>query len=142
MAYRRVPQDYIAISLAMAVGPKTEAYYPPRPGPGPAKRISPAEKPRKSSIKESGGLEEIMRENRFKKYADRETLERIKRWPHLIERFPCVRIYSAEHNAFWRGIGNGYTDDINASAVWHCQEAVRRTRHCGPEKQIQYVSVE
>jgi hypothetical protein len=40
----------------------------------------------------------------LRRYDDRETLERIKRWPGLLIRFRRVRIYSAEHGAFWRGM--------------------------------------
>jgi len=76
---------------------------------------------------------------KFKRYADRETLERIKRWPQLVSRFPHVRIFSAEHSAFWRGEGNGYTEFASVSKVWLCKDAVARTRHCGPEKKIQFV---
>ena len=76
---------------------------------------------------------------KFMKYADRETLERIKRWPQLVKRFPYVRIFSAEHGAFWRGEGNGYTEFASESKIWLCKDAVARTRHCGPEKQIQFV---
>ena len=76
---------------------------------------------------------------RYSRYKDRETLERIKRWPLLIKRFPQVRIYSAEHIAFWRGVGNGYTELASESKVWSCECAVRITRHCGPEKRIQFI---
>jgi len=77
--------------------------------------------------------------NRFKKYNDRETLERIKRWPNFIKRFPNVRIYSAEHGAFWRGKGNGYTINPMESDIVSCEEAFKKTYHCGPEKQIQFI---
>jgi hypothetical protein len=75
----------------------------------------------------------------LRRYDDRETLERIKRWPGLLIRFRRVRIYSAEHGAFWRGKGNGYTANAAESDVWDIGAAVARTRHCGPEKQIQFV---
>lgn len=77
----------------------------------------------------------------FSRYKDRETLERIKRWPNLINRFPKVRIYSAEHQAFWRGMGRGYTLNPEESEIWFCRDAVQKTRHCGPEKRIQYIAV-
>ena len=79
--------------------------------------------------------------DRFKRYSDRETLERIIRWPQLMHRFPRIRIYSAEHQAFWRGSGNGYTDDATVSDIWDCVVAFERTKHCGPEKRIQFVGV-
>lgn len=77
--------------------------------------------------------------NSFVKYTDRETLERIKRWPSLKNRFPNVRIYSVEHMAYWRGKGNGYTNNESESDIWTCEEAFKRTNHCGPEKQIQFI---
>ena len=76
----------------------------------------------------------------MRRYDDRETLERIKRWPFLVVRFPRVRIYSAEHGAFWRGKGNGYTENANESDVIDISDAMARTCHCGPEKQIQFVA--
>jgi len=79
--------------------------------------------------------------NAIKRHDDRETLERIKRWPGLVARFPRVRIYSAEWGAFWRGKGNGYTENAEESDVLEIGAAVARTKHCGPEKQIQFVSV-
>ena len=75
----------------------------------------------------------------LKRHNDRETLERIKRWPQMANRFPKVQIYSAEHGAFWRGTGQGYTIDPMESAVWGIEGAYARTRHCGPEKRIQFV---
>jgi hypothetical protein len=75
---------------------------------------------------------------RYKRYSDRETLERLKRWPQLMGRFPKVRIYSAQWSAYWRGTGNGYTEHPEASHVWDIQEAFEQTRHCGPEKLIQF----
>ena len=79
------------------------------------------------------------RMNNLMKYADRETLERIKRWPTLKNRFPKVKIYSAEHMAYWRGKGNGYTNIESESDIWTCEDAFNKTRHCGPEKKIQFV---
>jgi hypothetical protein len=76
----------------------------------------------------------------MKRHEDRETLERIKRWPNLVTRFPRVRIYSAEWGAFWRGKGSGYTENAEESDVLDIGHAVARTSHCGPEKQIQYVA--
>lgn len=80
-----------------------------------------------------------MRKNKFRRYEDRETLERIRRWPHLINRFPRVRIYSAEHGAYWRGTGKGYTSNPEESEIYWCRDAVHKTRHCEPEKHIQYI---
>jgi len=75
----------------------------------------------------------------YRRYNDRETLERIKRWPHLVKRFDKVRIYSAEWELFWRGNGNGYTSDPSESNIWNCEEAFNKTKHCGAEKKIQFV---
>lgn len=75
----------------------------------------------------------------FHRYQDRETLERIKRWPQLKNRFHLVRIYSAEWSAYWRGTGQGYTSCKSASTIMTIDDALERTRHCGPEKRIQYI---
>ena len=81
----------------------------------------------------------MSRNDRFRRYANKETLERIKRWPALLSRFPRVRIYSAEHGAFWRGTGSGYTDNPEESQVWMATEAFMKTRHYGPLKKIQFI---
>lgn len=39
---------------------------------------------------------------RFEKQDDRESLERVRRWPRLLQRFPMVYIYSARYNQYWR----------------------------------------
>ncbi len=77
----------------------------------------------------------------YKKYPDRETLERLKRWTSLFHRFTKVRIYSAEYKLFWRGKGNGYTTNPEESNIWDIKEAFHRTCHCGKEKRIQFVSL-
>ena len=77
----------------------------------------------------------------MQRYDDRETLERIKRWPNLATRFQKVRIYSGQWKAFWRGKGCGYTYFPEESDILDIDVAVAQTRHCGPEKQIQYVAV-
>lgn len=77
----------------------------------------------------------------YRKYNDRETLERLKRWSQLMSRFPKVRIYSAEHHAYWRGTGQGYTLNPLESAIWDCEEAFKETRHCCYRKRIQFVAV-
>ncbi len=76
----------------------------------------------------------------YSRYDDRETLERLKRWPKLKGRFPEVRIYSAEHGAFWRGSGQGYTCDSAQSDIWPCDKAFEATRHCCEQKRIQFVA--
>lgn len=77
--------------------------------------------------------------NRLVRYEDRETLERLKRWPQLVGRFSHVRIYSAEHKAWWYGTGQGYTMHAWQSTVLPFDKAFTMTAHCGPEKRIQYV---
>lgn len=79
--------------------------------------------------------------NNLKRYCDRETLERIKRWPSLKNRFTQVRIYSEEWRSYWRGKGNGYTEKETESDIWPIEDAFNRTYHCGPEKQIQFIGV-
>ena len=81
----------------------------------------------------------MMKRNLFARHGDRETLERLKRWPQLKARFPFVRIYSAQWDAFWRGTGQGYTENALESEIFTIDAALRMTQHCGPEKQIQYV---
>ena len=49
-----------------------------------------------------------------------------------------VRIWSAEHRLYWRPNGQGYTSDRSEAGVYKFEDAVRRTRHCGPEKRIFY----
>jgi len=76
----------------------------------------------------------------FKRFENKETLVRIKRWPNLINRFEKVRIFSAEHGYYWRGDGNGYTSNPEESSVKTMAEAYEQTKHCGKEKGIQYIA--
>lgn len=78
----------------------------------------------------------------FKRRSDRETVERIKRWPSLMKRFQRVRIYSAQWGYYWRGTGQGYTSNPLESDVLDIEVAFEMTRHCGPEKKIQFVCSE
>ena len=80
-----------------------------------------------------------MTQDKHKKWKKFETLERLKRWPSTMKRFPRVRIFSAEHGAYWRGTGQGYTDDPTASEVWDIEAAFERTRHCCEMKMIRFV---
>lgn len=75
----------------------------------------------------------------FKRREDRETLERLKRWPSLFGRCKRVRIYSAEHGYYWRGEGRGYTPCAAESNVVDIHDAFNATKHCGPEKRIQFM---
>ena len=49
-----------------------------------------------------------------------------------------VRIWSREHGAYWRPNGNGYTQNPAWAGTWPLSSAWRATRHCGPEKRIEF----
>lgn len=49
-----------------------------------------------------------------------------------------VRIWSAEHQAWWRANRCGYTVHPEAAGTYSFAEAWEATRHCGPEKRIIY----
>lgn len=70
-----------------------------------------------------------------------ETLERLKRWPSLLQKFKdCeVWIYSDEHNLYWRPSGGGYTAAITHAGTYSIEDAFARTRHAGPEKGIRFI---
>jgi hypothetical protein len=70
----------------------------------------------------------------------RETLARILRWPHLAAPLAgkTVRIYSGEHGGWWREHGAGYTEHECDAGLYTFEDALARTRHCGPEKWIVY----
>ncbi len=65
---------------------------------------------------------------------------RFLRWPSLRAKWSGkrVRIYSNEHEAYWRENGAGYTTDGLESGVYLFEDAWKRTAHCGPEKRITY----
>lgn len=73
----------------------------------------------------------------------RETLERLTRWPSLRAKWAgkSVRIWSNEHEAFWRENGAGYTLSEEKAGVFSFEDAWNRTRHCGPEKRITFREV-
>lgn len=72
----------------------------------------------------------------------RESLERLMRWPGLRRHIgDTVRIYSREHNAYWRQNACGYTIQRDEAGIYTLDDAIARTRHCGPEKRIQYERV-
>ena len=52
-----------------------------------------------------------------------------------------VRIWSAEHRAWWRPDRCGYTIHLEADGVYDFAEAWAATVGCGPEKRIEYVSI-
>lgn len=49
-----------------------------------------------------------------------------------------VYIWSAEHGAWWRPDASGYTVAIEGAGVYDFADAHERTKHCGPEKRIEY----
>ncbi len=51
-----------------------------------------------------------------------------------------VLIWSAEHGAFWRPGAAGYTTKEDEAGVWDFADAYDRTKHCGPEKRIEFVT--
>ena len=53
-----------------------------------------------------------------------------------------VRIWSGEHRAYWRSMGNGYSWDTEEAGVFDFEDAYNRTNHCGPEKKIIFHIVE
>jgi hypothetical protein len=53
-----------------------------------------------------------------------------------------VRIWSAEHRAWWRPEFCGYTVHVEAAGIYEFEDAYDATGHCGPEKQIRFEVVE
>ena len=51
-----------------------------------------------------------------------------------------VRIWSAEHRAWWRPERAGYTTLLETAGVYSFADAYDATKHCGPEKRIVYVN--
>lgn len=58
---------------------------------------------------------------------------RAKKWAGV-----PVKIYSNEHGYYWRGSGQGYTSWPAESDTRTLAEAFDTTKHCGPEKRIQF----
>lgn len=72
--------------------------------------------------------------------ATHEKLERLKRWPTLRGRWygKQVRIWSGEHEAYWRPGGAGYTADGLEAGIFAFEDAWDRSSHCDPSKRIEY----
>lgn len=47
-----------------------------------------------------------------------------------------VRIWSGEHQAWWRPNSAGYCLDVRDAGLYDRDEAERIVKHCGPEKKI------
>lgn len=52
-----------------------------------------------------------------------------------------VRIWSAEHAAWWRPLGHGYSIKDQNAGIWSFPAAYAMTKHCGPEKRIAYYAL-
>lgn len=71
----------------------------------------------------------------------RETLERLKRWPGLRDKFKgkVVMIYSGEHHGFWRNGLCGYVEiGSPGAATMSLDAAFEVTKHCCPKKKIEF----
>lgn len=68
------------------------------------------------------------------------TLERAINCPDIRDRLEdrFVLIYSGEHKTYWRPDAAGYTEDKEQAGVYSFQLAFKKTRHCGPEKKIEF----
>ena len=49
-----------------------------------------------------------------------------------------VRIYSRQWGSYWRHNASGYAERQEDAGVWRFESAWRMTRHCGPEKGIEF----
>ncbi len=52
-----------------------------------------------------------------------------------------VRIWSAEHRAWWRPDRCGHTTSIEHAGIYSFEDAWAASAHCCPRKQIEYVVV-
>lgn len=53
-----------------------------------------------------------------------------------------VHIWSRQWGAYWRPNSSGYTEHKAAAGTWPFWMAVKMTEHCGPEKGIEFESLE
>ena len=72
-----------------------------------------------------------------------ETLERLKRWPSLRNKWvgQKVRIWSSEHNLYWNANCCGYTFDGLKAGIYDFEEAFKATFGCGYDKKIEFRKV-
>jgi len=52
-----------------------------------------------------------------------------------------VVIWSGEHHAYWRPEGRGYTTQLLGAGIYTRADAIRRTAHCGPEKEVEIAAL-
>jgi len=67
------------------------------------------------------------------------TLERVKRSPRMVDYLSrkLVRIWSGEHMAYWGPRNSGYFD-LAGAGFYDGDDAYLTTKHCGPEKKIEF----
>lgn len=70
------------------------------------------------------------------------SLAHYQRHPDKMPAGRRVRIWSAEHGAYWRTNGQGYTVHREAAGEWVIQDAFAATRHCHRDKKIWFAFVE
>ena len=69
------------------------------------------------------------------------SLEQVKRNKKLLLTFNKVRIWSVEHQQYWRPNSRGYTGDRELSGVYEFPDAFERTKHCDESKGIIFEEV-
>lgn len=85
-------------------------------------------------------LEQSLKTGQVDAIVIRHTLEEVNKKPELLNEFGSVRIYSNEHNAYWKG-SSGYTTQKSDAKIWDAEVAYNITKHCGPEKGIEFIGV-
>lgn len=70
----------------------------------------------------------------------RETLERFLCWPTLLQKWKNkkVLIWSGQWQLYWRSNKCGYTCSPFEAGIYDFDEAFFATKHCGPEKRIEF----
>lgn len=69
------------------------------------------------------------------------TLELVKRNEFLLNNFNKVRIWSVEHQAYWRSNSAGYTIHNSDSGIYSFKDAFDKTNHCDESKGITFEEV-